>query len=207
MNKTQIARVCHEANRAYCEALGDYSQVQWESAPQWQVDSAIKGVELHAYNPDAGPEASHNSWAAQKELDGWVYGEVKDTEAKTHPCLVPFDQLPVAQQAKDYIFRGIVLALLPLDPDTVHGGDFENAPLVEPSALQPNLPSRFDIDDAVLYNDAPHHVAGITFGSDGKPWETRIRYHLTRDRDNGAGLVISDVPSDHVHPVEPSTPA
>lgn len=195
MNKTQIARVCHEANRAYCEALGDYSQVAWESAPQWQVDSAIKGVELHAANPDAGPEAGHNSWAAQKQIDGWVYGEVKDAEAKTHPCLVPFDQLPVAQRAKDFIFRGLVLALLPLDPDTVHGGDGENGVPVEPSAIAPGLPARFDIGDAVLYRDTLCHVVGVTFGADGRPAETAIRYHLTRDRDNGAGQVISDVSS------------
>jgi len=39
---------------------------------------------------------------------GWVYGEVKDVEKKTHPCIVPYEQLPVEQQSKDYIFKGIV---------------------------------------------------------------------------------------------------
>lgn len=28
-----VARICHEVNRAYCEALGDTSQVSWEDAP------------------------------------------------------------------------------------------------------------------------------------------------------------------------------
>jgi len=36
---------------------------------------------------------------------------VKDTEKKEHPCIVPFDQLPREQQAKDYLFRGVVHAV------------------------------------------------------------------------------------------------
>jgi len=27
-----IAKVCHEANRAYCESIGDNSQLSWEDA-------------------------------------------------------------------------------------------------------------------------------------------------------------------------------
>lgn len=112
MNIEMIARVCHEANRAYCAALGDLSQPAWENAPDWQRSSAVAGVEFHIANPSAGPEASHESWLAQKAADGWVYGETKDPEAKTHPCMVAFDQLPREQQAKDFIFRGIVHAFL-----------------------------------------------------------------------------------------------
>jgi len=111
MNAEQIAKVCHEVNRAYCQALGDNSQPAWEDAPDWQKDSAMMGVRLHANNPDAGPQASHESWMAQKLADGWEYGPTKDPEAKQHPCIVPFDALPKEQQAKDFIFRAVVHAL------------------------------------------------------------------------------------------------
>lgn len=111
MKVEHIARVCHEVNRAYCQSLGDHSQPQWELAPDWQAKSAIAGVHLHLGNPDAGPEASHKAWMAQKLMDGWKYGPVKDADAKTHPCLVPFEDLPREQQAKDFIFRAIVHAL------------------------------------------------------------------------------------------------
>lgn len=111
ISKEEIARVCHEVNRAYCQALGDNSQPAWEEAPDWQRDSALTGVNLHLGTPDAGPQASHESWMAEKVATGWVYGDVKNPEAKTHPCIVPFDQLPQAQQAKDFIFRGVVHAL------------------------------------------------------------------------------------------------
>jgi hypothetical protein len=110
MNQEKIARVCHEVNRAYCQALGDHSQPAWEDAPQWQKDSAMLGVKLHT-EKNVGPQASHESWMAQKVLDGWVYGSAKDADAKTHPCIVPFDMLPPEQQAKDFIFRAVVHAL------------------------------------------------------------------------------------------------
>lgn len=106
----EIARICHEANRGYCEALGDHSQVDWDEAPEWQKISARNGVLMHLNNPEAGPQASHESWMAEKLAAGWVHGPVKDPERKTHPCLVPFHELPTDQQAKDYIFRAIVHA-------------------------------------------------------------------------------------------------
>ena len=110
MNHEQIARVAHEVNRAYCQSLGDMSQPTWEDAPEWQRSSARMGVDLHTMG-NFGPEASHISWAKQKIEEGWVYGPEKNPEAKTHPCIVPFDQLPREQQAKDFIFRAIVHAL------------------------------------------------------------------------------------------------
>jgi hypothetical protein len=117
-----IARVTHEANRAWCVALGDLSQVPWDEAPDWQRQSALDGVQFHLANPGAGPDNSHNCWLAEKERDGWVYGEVKDPTAKTHPCIVPFEQLPPEQQAKDRLFSAIVRALAPTPP----ADDFED---------------------------------------------------------------------------------
>ena len=40
-----------------------------------------------------------------------MYGEEKDPERKVHPCMVPFNELPREQQAKDFIFRAVVHAL------------------------------------------------------------------------------------------------
>lgn len=109
METILIASVCHEANRAYCLTQGDTSQLPWTDAPQWQRESAIVGVEKALEG--AGPEELHESWTAQKVADGWVYGDVKDADKKTHPCLVPYDQLPAAQQRKDALFGAIVSAL------------------------------------------------------------------------------------------------
>lgn len=111
MEKEQIARVCHEVNRAYCQALGDNSQPPWEEAADWMKTSAMNGVNLHIANPNAGPEASHESWMAEKEATGWKFGPVKDADLKEHPCMVPFKELPKDQQAKDFIFRAVVHSL------------------------------------------------------------------------------------------------
>ena len=108
MDIVSIAIICHNVNRAYCQALGDASQPTWADAPQWQRESAILGVELHMTHPEDGPEASHVSWLAAKVADGWKYGPVKNAEKKEHPCCVTYNQLPVAQQAKDFIFCEIV---------------------------------------------------------------------------------------------------
>jgi hypothetical protein len=114
MTYNDIAKVCHEANRAFCEALGDMSQPPWESAPEWQKTSARNGVYLHVAKPNLGDSASHEAWMTEKQGEGWTWGPEKRPDIKQHPCMVPFDQLPREQQAKDALFRSIVKALAPL---------------------------------------------------------------------------------------------
>ncbi len=96
------AVAAHEVNRAYCAAFGDASQPPWSEAPQWQKDSAMHGVE--GVMRGNSPEQSHEGWLAEKIATGWVYGPVKDTEKKEHPCMLPYDELPPSQKAKDALF-------------------------------------------------------------------------------------------------------
>lgn len=107
-----IARVCHEVNRAYCAGMGDHSQVSWEDAPEWQRVSAVAGVQCIINNPSTTPEQSHEGWLAQKVVDGWSYGPVKNVENKEHPCMVPYAELPAEQRVKDYLFGAVVRSLL-----------------------------------------------------------------------------------------------
>lgn len=113
MTKQEIAEIAHEINRAYCEALGDHSVPQWKDAPDWQKSSMINGVIFHFENPDAAPSDSHENWLKQKQEEGWKYGPVKNPETKEHPCFVPYEELPVQQKAKDYLFRQVVHSLKP----------------------------------------------------------------------------------------------
>jgi hypothetical protein len=108
----QIAKVCHQANKAWCEANGDGSQQNWDYAEQWQQESALKGVQFARENPTAGHDAQHNAWMADKIDNGWVCGELKDADKKTHPCIVPFENLPEFQQKKDALFSNIVKTLI-----------------------------------------------------------------------------------------------
>ena len=45
-------------------------------------------------------EHVHDTWAKRRMEEGWTYGPERDDEAKTHPCLVPYEELPEAE--KDY---------------------------------------------------------------------------------------------------------
>lgn len=104
------ARTAHEANRAYCIALGDDSQLPWEDAQPWQRSSALNGV---AGVLDGNtPEESHKSWLTEKERAGWKFGPVKNPEKKEHPCFVPYAELPPEQQKKDALFCNTVLTVM-----------------------------------------------------------------------------------------------
>jgi len=81
------ARAAHEANRAYCIGIGDYSQPSWDDAPDWQRSSARDGV------------------------TGALDGATKDPDVKTHPCMVEYAELPPAQRKKDHIFIAVVNAV------------------------------------------------------------------------------------------------
>lgn len=111
LKMTNIARVCHEANRAWCIANADPSQVSWEDAPEWQKESTIQSVLFRIQNPDAKLDAQHNQWMKDKIEAGWVYGPVKNAETKEHPCIVPYEQLSEFEKRKDALFAAIVLAL------------------------------------------------------------------------------------------------
>ncbi len=108
----RIAQICHEANKVYCEFLGDYSQKSWEEASEWQITSAYVGVCFVMDHPDALPNAQHEQWMRDKITDGWKYGPVKDEETKQHPCLVPYDELPREQRFKDTLFQTIAKTCL-----------------------------------------------------------------------------------------------
>ena len=111
MKVEEVAKITHEANKSLCETQGDFSQLSWNDAPDWQKAPVINGVKFHLENPTATPENSHENWLKEKAEDGWKYGEVKNPEIKEHPCFLPYNQLPPEQRAKDYLFRSIIHGL------------------------------------------------------------------------------------------------
>lgn len=103
-----IAKIAHEVNNAYCKAIGHPVQPKWDDAPDEIKASAEDGVLFHLNHPNAKPEDSHNNWMAFKKKLGWVWGEKKDEKAKTHPDIMPYEQLPIETRAKDSLLKAIV---------------------------------------------------------------------------------------------------
>jgi hypothetical protein len=44
---------------------------------------------------------THEVWAAGRIAEGWMYGETRDSAKKTHPCLVPYEELPESEKEYD----------------------------------------------------------------------------------------------------------
>jgi len=122
---TDVAAICHEANRQLCKRQTDFTQLPWYSAPEWAKESAIAGVKAILVNPDTTPEKSHENWLAYKEADGWRYGVMKNSFTKEHPCIVPYDELPDDQKLKDHLFLGIVNAAKPFITPPDEDSDLE----------------------------------------------------------------------------------
>lgn len=43
----------------------------------------------------------HEVWAETRIRQGWTYGEQRNDELKTHPCLVPYEELPESEKEYD----------------------------------------------------------------------------------------------------------
>jgi hypothetical protein len=78
--------------------------------PWWERDEAFRAqfrdVIAMMCGPDrkSSPEELHDDWVRAYEAMGWQYGPVRDPQAKTHPDMVPFDDLEEREQAKDAVF-------------------------------------------------------------------------------------------------------
>ena len=42
----------------------------------------------------------HEVWAETRIKQGWTYGDQRNDELKTHPCLIPYEDLP--EEEKEY---------------------------------------------------------------------------------------------------------
>ena len=132
------AMMAHETNRAYCALLGDDNHTPWEDAPEWQQESILAGVSAINENPALTPEQSHSAWLARKESEGWVYGEEKDAVLKTHPCVLPYADLPTTQRLKDTLFGSVVRSIIDIDFGEALGAMSEDQP--EPQEITTNTP-------------------------------------------------------------------
>lgn len=106
-----IAEVCHNAVRAWMHLHGDPTYPTWLLSPGYMKRANISSVEFILTNPDSTFQEIHGNWCSSKVKEGWKYGKVLNSHRKTHPCLIPYDELPPKQKGKNAIYKGIVLHL------------------------------------------------------------------------------------------------
>ena len=113
MNIDNAAQTVHETIRAFAASIGE-SMPSWAEAPEWQRTATDQAIRSHFAAFDEGrevpPSESHDKWCADKLAAGWKYGAVKDSAAKTHPLLIPYDELPLEQKMKDYLIGAVCLS-------------------------------------------------------------------------------------------------
>ena len=77
----------------------------WAEREQPFKDQFLEVIEQQCGpHRSTSPEELHGSWVQAYRAMGWVYGEVRDPVAKTHPDMVPYDQLGQLERDKDAVF-------------------------------------------------------------------------------------------------------
>lgn len=57
---------------------------------------------------DLTPQEAHRIWMIGKLNNGWTHGKEFCDEKKTHPCIVPFEELPPIERLKDELWITLI---------------------------------------------------------------------------------------------------
>lgn len=110
LSDEQIAAIVHQAQCRLQWELGDPVPSQpWEAETEHTRQSCIDGV--RRARSGITPQEHHDGWRRFKEAEGWAYGAEKNAVRKTHPCLVPYSDLPEMTKLKNKLFLFIVASL------------------------------------------------------------------------------------------------
>jgi len=107
-----IAEWCHRSNRYLQKMNNQLGNDTVPVAPKWSKisqdmkDSTVSGVRGILAGNTA--QESHENWMKDRHMSGWKYGPFKDNATKTHPNLIPYNELPESEKFKDEMFRHTV---------------------------------------------------------------------------------------------------
>lgn len=108
----RISRQCHEANALIVCTFEYQEYIPWENISQEFKDntanSIVEAIVWMKKGNILAPEDVHNFWMDHKKSQGYVYGAKKCPKLKTHPLLVPYEELSPVDQFKDINFINII---------------------------------------------------------------------------------------------------
>lgn len=106
----EMARVAHAVIRELQLVNGEPNVAPpWDEAHPDGEPADTSQVE-YALNGGTAAE-QRQEWVRWKLSQGWTYGPVKDAARKTHPDLMPDDELPPRARVKDDAYIAVVRAL------------------------------------------------------------------------------------------------
>ncbi len=94
----------------------------------------------------------HDRWSWDKRLNGWIFGNIKDNSKKTHPGLIPYEDLSESEKEKDRELVRLIPSLLkdigyvayPVSPDRLRSLSYA----IKPKSSIHNL-----LNDTRILND------------------------------------------------------
>ena len=157
----QIAMAAWEVIRVWCEINDDKTRLPWDQMQGHLRVSLRLGVsKLLAFLNDGempSAEENHERWCIDKIQDGWERDDKYSAEAKKHPNLRPFMELPKFDQIKDTIFINTVVSLYN-GIQALQASHRSGSPEVQGGSVQPPPPNE--------------PVAAVTTPEDGTQSET-----------------------------------
>jgi len=113
MNLTHVAAAYWAAYQVILDAMGGLPAPPWLAADNSKREQLVNGVIFHTENPNAAPADSHEHWRKYMEARGYQYGDEFNVKEKTHPAMIPFDQLPPEIKITHHLFAAVCKALIP----------------------------------------------------------------------------------------------
>jgi hypothetical protein len=107
---TMVARYATELNRTVRMMDGQdagppFTELEKSDPEKYEgVRAAVRHALYSPYYSGSNPIEQHNAWVYAKLKLGWTYGPREDKNKKTHPCLLPYDELSVIDRFKDVVF-------------------------------------------------------------------------------------------------------
>jgi hypothetical protein len=106
-----VAKIVHQAIKAYAESTGDRSINDWQFTSAPDRSKLVRSVAFRIDYPDLHSRDIHQNWIRMRMDDGWTHGEY-DSDYKTHPLLVEYTQLDPVTKIKNSLLCAIVDALI-----------------------------------------------------------------------------------------------
>jgi hypothetical protein len=112
----QVAELVHEGIRHYIKTVCPHlvAEKPWMEAPEHVRQMEVAIVKAHMETPEVNnAKMNHRIFSSYCLQHGWVNGETYDSEKKTNPHLVPFDELSSEHQKICSIAMSIIHCHMP----------------------------------------------------------------------------------------------